>query len=250
MIDRTRRLLDGAALLAVLLLPTTVLAQDAGRGAAPAGTAAPQRSAPDRAPESAAEAPGSAERAAVAEERPARRDTLTKMRAAEISHRERLAVINRLRELATAQGNAERLALLDKLEVKENSRYASVAENAANRLGDTVAYRQSLIKLAAGRARRTVEADKPERAQPAPTPESRKARDDNAETTPAAKRAGAAQADDSSGDKPKRKDKTGKKLKRANGANADAPRDPKPERAPPAEGSTPAPAPSTPRSGS
>jgi hypothetical protein len=61
---------------------------------------------------------------------------LKKIRGEEERHRDHLARIHRLRELAKSKGQTERLAALDKLEGKENKRYeAQVARRKAT-LGD------------------------------------------------------------------------------------------------------------------
>ena len=190
MIHHTRRVLEFAALLAVLALPVPVAAQDASRPAtppeeAPAGQAAPgetRQVTPTRPVEDPVEARrAAAARAAAAAEAeeggdtaPRNREILSKMRDEEIRHRERLATIQRLREIAESQGQAERMAQLDKLEVKEGARYNAATNMAATKLGSTPFYKQSLMKLAGGRIRRN--APKEEQSAPKLTPEERAAR--------------------------------------------------------------------------
>jgi hypothetical protein len=54
----------------------------------------------------------------------------------ESKHRQRIARINRLRELAKAQNNQERLAALDKLEAKANQLHDRKVAEAKSKLGD------------------------------------------------------------------------------------------------------------------
>ncbi|MHC4845661.1 MAG: hypothetical protein ACYTCU_05825 [Planctomycetota bacterium] len=61
---------------------------------------------------------------------------LRKIRGEEERHRDHLARIHRLRELAKAKGQAERLAALDKLEAKENKRYEAQVARRKEMLGD------------------------------------------------------------------------------------------------------------------
>ena len=180
MAHHTRLSLRGTALLALLALPGTLGAQDATRPA-PAPEDAPVRL--QGAPVDPVEARrAAAERAEAAIDRgPVRREIMSKLRDEEVRHRERLATIHRLRQIAESQGQAERLALLDKLEVKEGARYNAATQLTAVRLGNTTAYKQTLIKLADGRIRKNVPAEEPEK--PKLTPEERAARQ-------AAKRAG------------------------------------------------------------
>ncbi|HZM00519.1 MAG TPA: hypothetical protein VFD43_09740, partial [Planctomycetota bacterium] len=112
--------------LAVLALPSALVGQDAGRP--PAEQSAP---APD-----AAQVPAPAGRGAQALDRgagetgrtPDRDAALARMRAAEEEHRERVAAIRHLRELAVRAGQAERVAQFDELEASENARFRSETE--------------------------------------------------------------------------------------------------------------------------
>lgn len=211
MIHRTRLLLDTAALLAVLALPVPLSAQEAGR-AVPAPET--PTSVPVERPAAQAETPrqqAAAAAAAAREAKPSREDVMRSMRDAEVKHRERLAALHRLRELAGSQGQAERLALLDKLEVKENSHYNNVAQIGANRLGNTAAYKQSLMKLAAGRIRRNVPEAKAEAVPDEATVQKRKEakqakKAERAEQTEA-ERAAAPKADGDRATKTKAKNK-------------------------------------------
>ena len=193
MAHHTRLSLRGTALLALLALPGTLGAQDATRPA-PAPEDAPVRL--QGAQVDPAEARrAAAERAEAAIDRgPVRREIMSKLRDEEVRHRERLATIHRLRQIAESQGQAERLALLDKLEVKEGARYNAATQLTAVRLGNTTAYKQTLIKLADGRIRKNVPAEEPEK--PKLTPEERAARQ-------AAKRAGSKAAQPEKVERPK-----------------------------------------------
>lgn len=180
MIHRTRSLLPGAALLALLALPPALSAQDSAGGSDAATTTVARPAPQDE---------GVTDEAA-AERGKARREILTQLRAEEIRHRERLATINRLRELAESQGQAERLALLDKLEVKEGARYNAATTYTATRLGDTSAYKQTLMKLAKGRIRHKDELEQAAKATTSTlTPEERKARKEARDAKKAAERA-------------------------------------------------------------
>jgi hypothetical protein len=68
---------------------------------------------------------------------PANRDAVVgEMKDAEVRHRERLAKIARLRALAAAKNQTERLAALDELERKETARHARILAKQRGRLGD------------------------------------------------------------------------------------------------------------------
>ena len=127
---------------------------------------------------------------------PANRDAVVgDMKNAEVRHRERLAMIGRLRALATEKGQTERLASLDKLEAKENSRYERHLQKVRGRMGDDE-FNKVNERLAKGRGHgkgRGADDAKPERAKPADRPG-----DDRA------------QGRDKDKDKPKDKDKSDK----------------------------------------
>lgn len=189
MIHRTRFLLPGAALLAVLALPPALSAQDSATGGGAAAPTPTRTGAPAAAGRAAPQDEGAPDEATV-ERASSRREILANLRAEEIRHRERLATINRLRELAQGQGQAEKLALLDKLEVKEGARYNAATTSSATRLGDTAAYKQTLMKLAKGRIRQKDELEHAAKANaPTLTPEERKARKEARDAKKAAERA-------------------------------------------------------------
>ena len=167
MIHRSH-LLAGAALAAALALPTALPAQDSAAGGGAASTA----------PARAAQQDEGATTYTPEERTKTQRQVFAELRAEEIQHRERLATIHRLRVLAESQGQAgaEKLALLDKLEVKEGARYNAASQYTANRLGDTAAYKQSMLKLAKGRLRSDELAQPLKAAKSTLTPEERKAR--------------------------------------------------------------------------
>ena len=276
MIHRTHSLLPGAALLAVLAWPAALSAQDSQSGA---GAVTPTRTMSTTAVRAAPQDEGAVqdEDAADAAKGQQRREILSKLRSEEVRHRERLATINRLRELAEQQGQAEKLALLDKLEVKEGARYNAATQYTAVQLGNTTAYKQTLIKLAAGRIRHDGEVE--HAAKPTPpklTPEERQARKEAREAKKAAEAAAAPKSQTASKPTTNRKKKvemvtppgknpTGPKVKHKKDAGSTAPGgDPakpgEPAPAPaPSEQPPPAPAPGeqpppadggTPRSGS
>ena len=153
-----RTLIRVAMVLAGIALPAT--AQE--RGAPPQGEAAPargqqaERDKPDR----AATPPGRGN--------PANRDAVVgDMKEGEVRHRERLAMIGRLRALATEKGQTERLAALDKLEAKENQRFERHLQKQRERMSDED-FKQVNERLAKGRGHgkgRSADAAKPERAQ-------------------------------------------------------------------------------------
>lgn len=137
--------------LALLLAWSAVPAVTAQERGAPqpgeTGQAAPARGGGKKAeqdkPERAAAPPGRGN--------PANRDAVVgEMKDAEVRHRERLAMIDRLRALATSKGQTERLAALDKLQAKENERYERHLEKQSGKLGDDQ-YRKVKERLAKGR---------------------------------------------------------------------------------------------------
>ena len=156
MIHRSVLVLSGAALLAALAFPDSLAAQSEVRGAAAAQDSAAPAAGARVVPTGLT--PGQ-DADYGSEKRTSRQEVMQSMRDGEIKHRERLATIHRLRAIAESQGQAERMALLDKLEVKEDSAYQNRAQLAANRLGNTSAYKQSLMKLSAGRIRKNVPAE-------------------------------------------------------------------------------------------
>jgi hypothetical protein len=84
---------------------------------------------------------------------PANRDAvLGDMKDAEVRHRERLAMIGRLREIAAAKGQTQRLEALDKLEEKEFARYERVQEKHRKVLGDD-SYSKAEERLSKGRGK-------------------------------------------------------------------------------------------------
>jgi hypothetical protein len=98
---------------------------------APAAEAAQERGA------GRAAAPETEDSAAPGRGNPANRDAVVgEMKDAEVRHRERLAMIGRLRELAAAKGQTQRLAALDDLERKQNEHYAASLNKQRGRLGD------------------------------------------------------------------------------------------------------------------
>jgi hypothetical protein len=118
----------------------TVLAATAGLGAVTAQDAASEEAQPAAAP-----TPPTGARAM-------RGAALEEIRADEMLHRERLATIHRLGELAEQQGQAERLAWLDKLEVKENARYHRQFERRRLQVNDST-FRKAQLVLGKGRVR-------------------------------------------------------------------------------------------------
>jgi len=136
-----RLLSAGTALLALLALPCPLAAQAQAR--------------PASEPASPAGRDGSAREAGSGDEArgPDRRELVAGVRDAELQHRERLAVIERLRRLAQAQGQPERLVQLDQLEADENVRHAQDTEAQARALGGA-ASQQLLTRVSSGRARR------------------------------------------------------------------------------------------------
>ena len=192
MIHRTH-FLAGTALAAVLALPTALSAQDSAAGGGAASTA----------PARAAQQDEGATTYTPEERAKTQRQVFAELRAEEIQHRERLATIHRLRKLAESQGpaGAEKLALLDKLEVKEGGRYNAASQYTANRLGDTAAYKQSMLKLAKGRLRSDELAQPVNSAKSKLTPEERKARSE----ARAAKKAAAPTTQPAKPDSPRHK---------------------------------------------
>ena len=167
------RLTFGSAFLAALALGTSIHAQEreaprggdapAARTGAPAQEAG-QRERPAQAPagETSAER-GAAQRPAADAGTPAagaagrnlgmsEEQALQKMALEESKHRERLAKIERLRELAQSKNQAERLAQLDDLQRKENARYEQMMARGRQELGDE-RFRAAQAKLAHGRVR-------------------------------------------------------------------------------------------------
>jgi hypothetical protein len=86
------------------------------------------------------------------------------MRDDEIEHRRRLAAVHRLMELAEANGQAERLAQLDKLEVREFERYHRKIEMRRAEVDDA-SFRRAQLVMGKGRARAASAADLAARAQ-------------------------------------------------------------------------------------
>jgi hypothetical protein len=83
---------------------------------------------------------------------PLRNRVLEEIRSDEVLHRERLATIHRLMQLAEEQGRPERLAALDKLEVKEDARYHRQFERRRMSLDDP-SFRKAQLVLGKGRTR-------------------------------------------------------------------------------------------------
>jgi hypothetical protein len=90
--------------------------------------------------------------ARIAEKRAARDEVFAEMRAEEVRHRERMGVIHRLAELAERSGDARRLALLDKLKVKEYARYHLQFERRRTQI-DQDGFGIARLSLAKGRVR-------------------------------------------------------------------------------------------------
>ena len=169
----------GVALaLTWIALPATGAAQDrpADRGeAAPAAgeAARPAQEQPKERPnaDQAKQEQAKPERAATPPGRgnPANRDAVVgDMKDAEVRHRERLAMIGRLRALATEKGQTERLAALDKLEAKENTRFERHLQKVRGRMGDDE-FNKVNERLARGRGHakgRGADGAQPERGKP------------------------------------------------------------------------------------
>jgi len=108
-------------LLALLALPSAVRGQEAGRPAT-------EQAVPER------KAPGSNADGGGVQSRDDGAGTERRLEA-ELEHRERLAAIHTLRELAVREGQARRVAQLDELEASENARYQSATESEARQRG-------------------------------------------------------------------------------------------------------------------
>jgi hypothetical protein len=132
--------LASLACLAALAGPPAS-AQEGGQGAAPPAVQAAE----DGEPVSPVDA-------RIADKRAARDEIYAEMREEEIRHRERMGVIHRLAELAERNGQARRLALLDKLRVKEYARYHVQFERRRTQL-DQDGFSIARLSLAKGRVR-------------------------------------------------------------------------------------------------
>lgn len=130
MLTSTRWILP-VTLLAGLAVPAAATAQDEpGRGA-------PERERQAAEPEAVRGAAQRPQDAAPGRGQGADRDAaIGEMKHAEVRHRERVAMIGRLRELAAAKGQTQRLAALDELERKEASHHARRIQGQRGRLGD------------------------------------------------------------------------------------------------------------------
>jgi hypothetical protein len=138
-IHRAPLLPVGTALLALLALPSTVRAQEAGHPATE--QAAPERGAQG----SDADGRGVQARGdgAGTERTPTRDELLARMRAAELEHRERLAAIHTLRELAVRDAQTRRVAQLGELEASENARYQNERDSEARQHGSATGREQT-----------------------------------------------------------------------------------------------------------
>jgi hypothetical protein len=116
----------------------------------------------------------------------------------ESKYRKRMAKINRLRELAKAQGNQERLAALDKLEARTNELHDRKIADAKSKLGDEK-FKEVDKHLSQGRGHGNPHGVPPGLSKKGVTDPPGKGRDD----------AGPAKHEDhdGKGDKPKDKDK-------------------------------------------
>jgi len=85
----------------------------------------------------------------------------------EAKHRERLAKVNRLRELATKEGDRDMLARLEALESTENSRYARMLADAKRILGEE-RFNQIKAQLEQGRGAQRPAPERPAGERPAP----------------------------------------------------------------------------------
>ncbi|MHC5212151.1 MAG: hypothetical protein ACYTG2_15645 [Planctomycetota bacterium] len=130
--------------------------------AAGPGMAAAQDAAPDTGtdPRPTAETPQDAVTPGI---RPERKEVLEAMRLGEIEHRQRLATIHRLAQLAEERGDARRVALLDVLSVKEYARYHRQFERRRAQVNDG-AFRKAQLVLGKGRTRAAVAEEMARRA--------------------------------------------------------------------------------------
>ncbi len=130
---RSPRLSICLPLLASLALPASLAAQESSRPAEDQPAAGRQTSTSTE--------PGGRDSqprddSATTGRTPERGEILAEMRDAEKEHRERVAAINRLRQLARDEGRNDRQAELDGLEARENARHQSALRNLVGRLGD------------------------------------------------------------------------------------------------------------------
>jgi hypothetical protein len=118
------------------------------------GAAATKRAAQagDDAEAAAGRAAGAARDAADPAKRAAAQDAARGFEDEENKHRERMAKINRLRDLANKAGQTERLTALKELERKEGVRYEKARERLRDKLGKG-AFDKADEKLAKGRKR-------------------------------------------------------------------------------------------------
>lgn len=134
---RSPRLSICLPLLASLALPASLAAQESSRPAEDQPSA-------ERQTASSSEPGGRDSQprdnsAATSGRTPDRDAILAEMRAAELEHRERVAAINRLRQLARDRGRSDRLAELDGVEASESARHQAALRTLAGRLGDAAA---------------------------------------------------------------------------------------------------------------
>ncbi|MGQ0552751.1 MAG: hypothetical protein ACT4PU_05980 [Planctomycetota bacterium] len=184
----------GAALLTV----SSTMAQDAAptrpAPTAPAATP-PAATRPESAPAARPAAPAAgtvtpAQNPAARPTAPAapaavdRDEVLRRMAATETQHRERMAKIQRLRELASQGALAGRGDLIDELERKENARFEEQRSRARKLVGDE-AFRAADARHAAGRERKRPAAARPEPTRAPAAGERQPARPTQPATAPA-----------------------------------------------------------------